>query len=178
MCVLVCSPFLINAHAYMYMRSHTLSCTHFTHLECTHAHAHTHTHTYTHTHIYTHTHTHMYTHRDIIFLFKYMMAPTAEAFPPITPWIQKAAKLKWKYHSKHGYVSPTKHVHLYLCMQMNALCISAFVCTCQVKALAPLRARICTSEHVCVCFYLSLLRMCMSACICTCRSKKYTQAII
>ena len=41
--------------------------------------------------------------RDIIFIFKFMMAPTAEAFPPIMPYNQKAARLYWTY-TKNGFV--------------------------------------------------------------------------
>ena len=42
--------------------------------------------------------------RDIVFCFKYMMSPTAKAFPPVRPWLQKSARLIWKYMGqKEGF---------------------------------------------------------------------------
>ena len=38
--------------------------------------------------------------RDIVYTFKYMMAPTSDSFPPVRPWVQKSARLKWKYQGK------------------------------------------------------------------------------
>ncbi len=40
--------------------------------------------------------------RDIIFTFKYMMAPTSDAFPPIKPYLAKAARLYWTYIPNTG----------------------------------------------------------------------------
>ncbi len=40
--------------------------------------------------------------RDIVYTFKFMMAPTAEAFPPVKPYLQKAAKLKWQFDVGKG----------------------------------------------------------------------------
>lgn len=40
--------------------------------------------------------------RDTVFLFKYMMAPNVEAFPEVRPWMQKEARLHWKYDLKAG----------------------------------------------------------------------------
>lgn len=42
--------------------------------------------------------------RDVVFMFKYLMAPTAEVLPEIKPWMQRDAILLWTYKESEGYV--------------------------------------------------------------------------
>lgn len=38
--------------------------------------------------------------RDIVFMFKFMMTPTAEALPEVRPWHQSYARLDWKLDNR------------------------------------------------------------------------------
>ena len=42
--------------------------------------------------------------RDIVFVFKFLMAPTEDAMPKLRPWFQKEANLTWSYKPKEGYL--------------------------------------------------------------------------
>ena len=42
--------------------------------------------------------------RDIVFSFKYLMAPSADAFPPPRAWLPNMAKLRWKYEKDKGFI--------------------------------------------------------------------------
>jgi hypothetical protein len=41
--------------------------------------------------------------RDIVFMFKYMMAPSADLMPPVRAWLQMDTQLRWGYTAKKGY---------------------------------------------------------------------------
>ena len=41
--------------------------------------------------------------RDIVYIFKFTMAPDASSFPPVRPWLQKSASLRWKFDKAIGF---------------------------------------------------------------------------
>ena len=60
-------------------------------------------------HIPTPTHPHPHTHlhrffRDIVYLFKALLAPSSDSLPDLRPWRARDAALTWAYKNDGGFV--------------------------------------------------------------------------